>query len=151
MPDRPRYVSDDEVNPKTRLGQKKPSISAVPMGALMHCAMAMMDGVDKYGLYNWREKDVPARIYIDAIYRHLACWTDGEERASDSHVHHLGHIMACCAILLDAQAHGCLIDDRGIPGTAPDVIAELSMHLQEKATGLDVSPPIIVNRETDNG
>ena len=27
-------------------------------------------------------------------------------------------------------------------GTAPDVIAELSMHLQEKATGLDVSPPI---------
>jgi hypothetical protein len=42
----------------------------------------------------------------------LFAWFDGEEVASDSGVHHLGHAMACLAILLDAQETGNLVDDR---------------------------------------
>lgn len=75
-------------------------------------AMAMMDGAEKYGPYNWRENDVVAHIYIDAAMRHLMAWFEGQETATDSGVHHLGHAIACCAILLDAQANNNLIDDR---------------------------------------
>ena len=36
-------------------------------------------------------------------------WSDNDP---ESGVCHLGHIMACCGILLDAQAQGKLVDDR---------------------------------------
>lgn len=132
MPD-PRYTSDDEVNPKTRLGVVKPSLSAVPGTALFHLARAMMDGVDKYGIYNWREKDVPARIYVDAAMRHIVSWADGEEFADDSGVHHLAHAMACCAIVLDALEQGALIDDRGPKGMTPAVLRAMSDELKKRA------------------
>lgn len=102
----------DSTNPKDLLGNAKVSISKVPVIAVAHTAMAMMDGAEKYGPYNWRDKEVKASIYVDAAKRHLDCWFEGQETASDSKVHHLGHAMACCAILLDAQAKGKLVDDR---------------------------------------
>lgn len=71
-----------------------------------------MDGADKYGPYNWRDNAVIASIYVDAATRHLTAWLEGEELAADSEVHHLGHAIACLAILLDAQETGNLVDDR---------------------------------------
>jgi len=103
---------EDKTNPKDLLGVKKVSITKLPAVAIAWAAMAMMDGAKKYGPYNWREKKVRASIYIDAAFRHLTEWFEGQERAEDSNIHHLGHAMACCAILLDAQANGCLEDDR---------------------------------------
>jgi hypothetical protein len=99
--------------------------------------MAMMDGAKKYGPYNWRAKKVVASIYIDAAMRHLATWFEGQETASDSKVHHLGHAIACCAILLDAQATGNLVDDRPITeGVDPEwfekLMGKLSDTIKEK-------------------
>ena len=99
-------------NPKDLLGSKKVSITKLPMAGVIHGAHAMMDGAAKYGPFNWREKDVVASIYVDAALRHLAAWFEREEIAEDSGVHHLGHAIACAAILLDAQENGNLIDDR---------------------------------------
>lgn len=99
-------------NPKDLIGNTKVSITKFPPIGTVMGAMAMMDGADKYGPYNWRAKDVKASIYIDAAMRHLMSWFEGEEFADDSRVHHLGHAIACAAILLDAQANGNLIDDR---------------------------------------
>lgn len=99
-------------NPKDLVGSTKVSISKLPVIAVVQGAMAMMDGAGKYGPYNWRDKEVVASIYVDAALRHLYCWFEGQEDASDSKVHHLGHAIACCAILLDAQATGNLVDDR---------------------------------------
>jgi len=106
------YSKANTTNPKDLLGVKKVSITKFPMAGLIHGAHAMMNGADKYGPYNWREKDVVASIYIDAILRHIAAWFEREENAEDSGVHHLGHVEACAAILLDAQENGNLIDDR---------------------------------------
>lgn len=103
-------------NPKDIVGSKKISLSKFPAIGLAHGAHAMMDGARKYGPYNWRAKAVQASIYVDAAQRHLLNWFEGEETAADSGVHHLGHAMACCAILLDAQACKALIDDRPICG-----------------------------------
>lgn len=101
-------------NPKDLVAAQKVSFTKLPFVGVIHGAMAMMDGAAKYGPYNWRAKKVMASIYVDACMRHLAAWFEGQEHASDSGVHHLGHAIACCAILLDAQARGCLVDDRPV-------------------------------------
>jgi hypothetical protein len=56
--------------------------------------------------------------YIGALRRHLAAWVDGEQLAEDSGKPHLGHALACLAILVDAQAAGTLIDNRPAAGGA---------------------------------
>lgn len=99
-------------NPKDLVGSNKVSITKLPLIAVAHGAMAMMDGASKYGPYNFRAKPVQASIYVDAAMRHLMSWFEGQENASDSNVHHLGHVIGCCAILLDCQANGNLVDDR---------------------------------------
>ena len=99
-------------NPKDLIGNKKVSITKFPAIGTVMGAMAMMDGAAKYGPYNWRGNSVIASIYIDALMRHAMAWFEGQETASDSKVHHLGHAIACAAIILDAQATGNLVDDR---------------------------------------
>lgn len=117
-------------NPKDLLGAKKMSITKIPSTAILHEAHAMMNGADKYGAYNWRDKDVQASIYVDAALRHLLDWFEGSEIAEDSGVHHLGHARACLGILLDAQATGKLIDDRPVCGQ-PNIFNELQTKLTE--------------------
>jgi len=99
-------------NPKTVLGLKKPSLSAIPPAGMFHLGLAMDNGRNKYGAMNWREKKVSSSIYYDAALRHLLSWYDGEDYAEDSGVHHLGHAMACLSIVLDAMETGNLNDDR---------------------------------------
>ena len=99
-------------NPKDLQDYKKVDLTLLPSIALFHGAHAMMNGAEKYGPYNWRDKAVLARVYIAAAKRHLDYWEAGEEASADSLVHHLGHAIACMAILLDAQATGNMIDDR---------------------------------------
>lgn len=102
----------DITNPKDLAASNKVSLTKFPAVALVKASMALMDGAQKYGSFNWRGKDVIASVYIDAALRHLYCWFEGQEDATDSKVHHLGHAIACCAILLDAQATGHFVDDR---------------------------------------
>jgi hypothetical protein len=108
----------------------KPGISSIPPVALLHCGGGMDNGAEKYGLTNWREHEVSASVYYNAAFRHLAAWWDGEQTASDSGVHHLGHVMACCAILLDAEHMDQLNDDRpAIPGPFAAVVKAMTRAL----------------------
>jgi hypothetical protein len=99
-------------NPKTRVALGKPRLSDVPPVALFALGAAMSDGASKYGRYNWRDTSVTASIFYDAMMRHLVDWYNGEEYAHDSKIHHLGHIMASCAIILDGMRNGKFNDDR---------------------------------------
>lgn len=119
--------TQDETNQKDLLGIKKPPVSLIPAAALLHEAMAMKNGAEKYGAFNFRQKKVQAMIYADAAFRHLLAWIDGEEAAADSGVHHLGHARACLAILLDAQACGNLVDNRPSTGRAAAIIEALTV------------------------
>lgn len=112
-------------NPKDLVGETKPSLRAVPMIAVYEMGKAMLDGVRKYGLFNWRINAVRSDIYVDAAMRHINAWADGEEVASDSGVHHLAHAMACMAILIDAQNANQLVDNR------PQVRGLLGQYLKE--------------------
>lgn len=121
-------------NPKTTLGAKKPDMSVVPPAALLHLATAMMNGADKYGPFNWRDQPVSARVYVAAAMRHLASFLDGEDFSADTAaagrpVHHLAHVMACCAIILDAAHCSTLIDNRPkVQGKTGELIENFNEH-----------------------
>lgn len=119
-----RSYLDSVPNPKDQIGVLKVNLALVPAAAKILMAGALEDGAVKYGPYNWRSHPVQAMIYLAAAERHIEAWKDGEENASDSGKHHLGHAMACLAILVDALESGNLIDDRPKPGPAARLIAE---------------------------
>lgn len=109
-------------NPKQRYGDKKPALAQLPLAGMSAQSLAHMDGDYKYGFRNWRKDPVEAVTYINAALRHLMLWAEGEEDARDTGVPNLGGVMACCAILLDAQANGTLIDNRSKSAAACDVL-----------------------------
>lgn len=99
-------------NLKQAFGDKKPPLGNVPLVAELALMEALYDGALKYGAFNWRDNPVEAMTYVHAAERHLKLFAAGEEQARDTQVSNLGAVMACCAILLDAQAHETLLDNR---------------------------------------
>lgn len=93
------------------------AISKLPMWLLSpiakcHWVVAQFAGLSKYGAWNWRAAGVRASIYLSAMERHMEAWKSGEEFDPTDGSHHLGNIMACCAILLEAMAIDKMTDDR---------------------------------------
>jgi len=120
-------------NPKDAIGAKKLPLHLCPPAGNIEWCLAQLDGALKYGPYNWREAGVRVSIYADAIERHLKAYMEGEDRAPDSEVHHLGHVMACCAIILDSRAQGNLVDDRPPPSVGfHSLLAEANRRVAKK-------------------
>ena len=119
-------------NPKARVGAKKIQMQLIPPAALVHLATALENGAEKYGPYNWREEPISIMVYMGAMQRHLAAYQDGEEVAADSGVHHIAHVMACCALLLDSMSSGLLQDDRPPPGAAPELIDSITEYRKDE-------------------
>ena len=99
-------------NPKDAVGSDKIPFHLWPETATVYGALGLLDGMLKYGRANWREVGVRASIYYDALRRHLNKWFEGEYTDPDSGLPHFCHMLACIAILIDADAAGKLIDDR---------------------------------------
>lgn len=108
-------------NPKTAVGAQKVNLALIPPSASYHEAKAFEDGMRKYGPYNWRETEVEVMTYIAAMYRHLGAFLDGEDYSRDAGVHHMGHIRASAAIIIDAMHVGNLVDNRPKPGKAGEL------------------------------
>ena len=109
-------------NPKDALGIQKVPLSLIPLSSQIPTALAHLEGALKYNPWNWREKGIAASVYIDATLRHILKWYHGEQLDSDSGIHHLGHAAACLNILMDAQFHDSLIDDRPPAGEGPAML-----------------------------
>ena len=99
-------------NPKDQFSDKKIPLCLLSPIAKMHWALAQFAGMVKYGAWNWRVSGVRSSVYLSAIERHLDAFASGEDFDPADGTHHLGNIMACCAILLDAREDGMLTDDR---------------------------------------
>lgn len=100
------------VNPKQLYGDKKPPLAYLPLSGQLAELEALYDGMLKYDPHNWRDNPVEAMTYVEAAIRHLQLWKVGEELTRDTLVKNLGAVKACCTILIDAAAHGTLIDNR---------------------------------------
>lgn len=99
-------------NPKEAFGSAKVPVGLVPDTATTEMALAFLEGALKYGRYNWRIAGVRASTYNDAMDRHRKRWWNGQDRDPTTRVRELASIMACCAILIDAEVVGKLNDDR---------------------------------------
>lgn len=69
----------------------------------------------QFGERNWMRGQVRMTACLSALKRHVDRILDGEDIDPESGAHHLGHVMDGCSIMLDAQRHGMLIDDRVLP------------------------------------
>ncbi len=100
------------VNPKTAAGAAKVQLALVSPAACRAEAAVLENGAAKYGLWNWRESNVPLMTYLHAMKRHIDAVIDGEDTDQESCQPHLAHVRAGTGIVLDALACGTLVDDR---------------------------------------
>jgi hypothetical protein len=129
-------------NPKQIYGDKKPPLDQFPLSAHIHACLALADGANKYGFRNWRDQPVEARTYIKGAMRHLRLFEVGENNTRDSDIHNLGAVIAGCAILIDAQLHGTMIDNRRHSPEEADLLhtAEaIVAHLADLQAGRDAA------------
>jgi len=91
--------------------QSKIDLSLIPKVALEECAKAFMVGERKYNRYNYCKGHKASQL-IAAAMRHIAAWNEGEETDPVDGQHHLGSVMACCAMILRQAQLGTLKDDR---------------------------------------
>lgn len=111
-------------NPKDAVGSTKLPLNLVPDTLAIFAAMAFAEGAAKYGAYNWRASGVRTSIYIAALLRHLKKYWNGEWCDKVTKVPHLASVIACAAIILDANLVGKLIDDRPPAADMAGLIAE---------------------------
>lgn len=101
-----------DTNPKDAVGIRKTPWSVVPLAVMAEVGLAMLEGALKYGRHNWREKGVRASVYIDATFRHLSAWWEGEDTDPDSGLSHITKAIASLTVLRDAMIQEKLEDDR---------------------------------------
>lgn len=109
----------DSLDPKAAVGATKAPLHLIPPAANEEMAKALQLGATKYGQRNWMKNKVALNTYLAAMKRHIDCILDGEDIDPESGAHHLGHVMAGSAIVLDARRHGMLVDDRILPPQNP--------------------------------
>lgn len=117
-----------ESNPKdaAAVSQGRVSLGLFPDTAVLAGCMAMHEGREKYGQYNYRAVGVRASVYHEALRRHVAAWWNGEDIDPDSGLPHIWKALACLAVLIDAQSLDMVTDDR--PPRAP--VARMLKSLQ---------------------
>ena len=94
---------DQIINPMELAGSKKPVIwKVMPRWIVLLVGRVMSVGAAKYGIFNYRDSNVSAMTYVDAIERHMQLWQDGEDLDDETGVSHLASVIASCSILLDA-------------------------------------------------
>jgi hypothetical protein len=102
-------------NPKQAFGDKKIPMSLTPNTFIAGTNLALFEGQLKYGEANYLAVPVEAMTYVDALARHMAAWSRGEDIDPDSGLDHLFKAAACLAILIGAKYAGSLIDNRRYP------------------------------------
>lgn len=110
------YVATDE-NPKDAVAGNKIPLHLVPDSIVALAAMGFLEGMHKYGQFNWRLKPVKMSVYLGALDRHVKRLRAGEWADAKTKVPHISSVLACAAIIGDAWLENTLKDDR--PPSAP--------------------------------
>lgn len=89
----------------------KPELGLIPQDALIEIAQALMFGKTRYGAHNWT-KGMDWHRLVDAFYRHVGAWKEGEDCDKESSVSHLAHAACCIMFLIVYQKRGLGKDTR---------------------------------------
>jgi len=135
-------------NPKAVQAAKEGKVpfEYLVLSVLEDDAYVHQHGADKYGVNNWTIDEIRARTYVGAMFRHYKAWAEGEDLDPDSGKPHLTHLRACCAVVMDAQKHGKLIDDRLIA----ESLSEGSRKMFTKPRCLNCKEAICDECDRDN-
>lgn len=139
-----------DTNPKDAIGDTKVPLVLLSPIAKAHWSSAQHAGMVKYGSWNWRAAGVRASVYLSALQRHFDAYLSGEDCDPVDGTHHLGNIMACAAILLDAMAAGKLTDDRPPSVGVREVYARVeALMRQHKEAYADRAPKHFTIADTE--
>jgi hypothetical protein len=116
--ERPDDSKVKQTNPKDAVGIKKAPITTVPLTVLAEVGIGMMEGARKYGRHNYRVDGVRASVYVDAAWRHISKFWEGEDIDPDSGLSHVTKAIASLVVLRDAMINDLWEDDR--PPKAPE-------------------------------
>lgn len=108
-------VTTTGIDPKQSQANKKKTFDNIPISLLIHALEGADNGANKYGPWNWLKLDdgtMSLKTYINALQRHLILFRAGQDNASDSGIHHLKHMIAGLAVVLDAMLFNKVNDDR---------------------------------------
>ena len=112
-----------QTNPKDLVGSRKAPLSTLPFRVLWRVALAMLEGMCKYGRHNYRIAGVRASVYFDGLQRHIGAWWEGEDIDPDSGFNHIDKAIADLMVLRDSMLQGNWVDDR--PPSAEEDFAKL--------------------------
>jgi hypothetical protein len=101
-----------DTNPKDGIGIRKTPWSVIPMRVIAELGLALLEGACKYRRHNYRVAGVRASVYMDATFRHLAAWWEGEDVDPDSNLSHITKAIASLTVLRDSMISGNWNDDR---------------------------------------
>lgn len=86
----------------TKNDQDKPRMNLVPASLGLSAARALTYGAIKYNVNNWK-KAMTIERFINALYRHLDAWREGEEYDPESGLHHLDHAAANLCFIIELR------------------------------------------------
>ncbi len=112
LPQAQTNSTEKATNPKDAVGIKKAPITTVSLAVIAEIGLAMMEGARKYGRHNYRVDGVRASVYLDATWRHLSKYWEGEDTDPDSGLSHITKALASLTVLRDAMINGLCEDDR---------------------------------------
>ncbi|MCK1668646.1 dATP/dGTP diphosphohydrolase domain-containing protein [Bradyrhizobium sp. 153] len=117
-------------NPKDAFGVLKAGISFVSLPVLLETAIGMAEGGFKYGAHNYRAVGVRASVYVDATFRHLAQFWEGEDidPESGAQLSHITKAIASLTVLRDSMIQGNWTDDRP-PPSPPGWLQKISAEM----------------------
>lgn len=81
-----------------KFDSNKPMVSLIDPVWLEDVSKVLMFGAEKYSKHNWKGGFKYSRL-LDAAYRHIGAFNNGEENDPESGLSHLDHA-ACCLMFL---------------------------------------------------
>ena len=81
---------------KDSLSEDKLRYSLIDPAFLAEVTSVMSNGAKKYSVDNW-QKCHDVSLYIDALFRHIEAWRQGEKNDPEWDCHHLAH--AACNLM----------------------------------------------------
>jgi len=129
-------VNTKPTNPKDGIGSRKAPLSVLSFRVLFEMALGMLEGAIKYRRHNYRVYGVRASVYVDAAFRHLAAFWEGEDIDPKSRIHHISKAMSSLHVLRDAMMCGKWEDDRP-PKSDAHWLDEMNVHAAKLIDQMD--------------
>lgn len=98
----PAWNFDNALNQDAKYDAGKVRYTLVPTGVLTAIAKVREYGVKKYGDEN-NYKNVSTKRYVDALYRHLIAYLNGEKYDKESGLLHTWHIACNIAFIIELE------------------------------------------------